>query len=869
MKNKYLYNVILTIIFVFALLLILNTISNKRLETKTMITEGQVDQLLTIVDSNLDVIIEEIYSDLNLINSSPDFIDFLETSEDSHLIDLITNIALQNEDYHQIRYIDSNGNEIIRLDNYDEIIYKDSIDLQNKSERDYFIETSNLPQNSFYVSKLGFNIENGVVTVPLEPVIRFAVPVYLDGEQKGVLVINFDGIVFLDMLQQNVDYFDFELNIGILDHTEYWSTSNDVLDRSLHFVTIAEQPNSIVFTFDGYDGIKTVEDNKYHSKRISFEIPNVSQVETSSNELQLLASYNLDDVKIVNFTVLDNPIYKYGFIVILSILFNFLLYAFSIKFDYVRVGKIYSFVSEFSQDGILVTDSKKNTLHSNKVFNAMYGVTTENIAGRYVKKIISADHRILNPKSKTSSKGFVWNINANGIYVLLKIRIENIQNYFGKTLNYVALYKPLKKFHVGINDIENKKDSVFNYLVIDFLEKQITKSYLGKNISILLLEPKSDTIVQYQDRIVYSHFESSSKIISANYNVLDTYYISNKTAVFIVEIPENKNLKQITNFLSSSLLEDSTLGEKNYILAKQIDKKNIEDSLQISFLMLELTKISDSKLSKSKPELYDAFRRHYKIINLLEGNLSDINFYLDYQSQRNVKTSAICGVEALIRIKDPELGYISPGEFIPVIEKMKRNKELLPIIINTVLKDLKRFSPSDINDLKVSINLSADDLEINNIVTNIINPIMNSDFDPAIFGFEITETTMVAEISKAETAMVLLKSTGFRTILDDFGTGYSSLSYVNQLNFDVIKIDRHFITDSGDKTQKILKTMVTLCELLKVTSVIEGVETKSQLKAAKDLDIDIYQGFYDSIPKSLDKVIDDYKNNTTTNNGKE
>lgn len=669
-------------------------------------------------------------------------------------------------------------------------------------------------------------------------------------------MINFDGVIFLDLLLQNVNYFDFSLTIGMTDELSYWSASNISLDDDFIYISQAEQPNSIVFNLDRNTTINIINQNIYYSHVVDIELSHQVTVFEESEAIYLLASYNLDDLLLLSTNIFYiHPLLKFIVSIFSGLLISGIMYFVISKFSMLRIERIYGFISDFSNDGILITDSKKHTIYTNTAFNTIFGVSPNLLIGKQASNRISAEHRLIVPVSQTRSTGSVWDVNGFGDFILLKIHLDKIYNIFGNIKNHVALYQPADELIFGIEDLDTNSKSNFNKLVIDFFKKQYHSIYKDSEITMFLLEQKNSLSQVQDEEVLYSHFKTLSNVISANFNVKTKYYISNKLVAFFIETSDSRDLNQVATTLRSLHMNDSILELDFYSVVHKLKHDDLENSLKVSFLMLELSKILNSNITTFNQEYYETYRRHTEIIKLLDMDFTEIGFYMDYQTKRCTSNSEIHSVEALLRIRDPKLGRIAPNEFIPIIENMNKTKDLIPIIMGIVFNDLDKNNISSESNINVTINLSVADLEVNHLIANIIEPILDSKYAPSMFGFEITETILVKEISKAESAISLLRSYGFKLLLDDFGIGYSSLSYISQLNFDVIKIDRHFISESNVRTATVLETIVLLCKQLNIKSVIEGVETIEQLNKAKQLGIDYYQGFYDSIPMSFDKAV--------------
>lgn len=160
------------------------------------------------------------------------------------------------------------------------------------------------------------------------------------------------------------------------------------------------------------------------------------------------------------------------------------------------------------------------------------------------------------------------------------------------------------------------------------------------------------------------------------------------------------------------------------------------------------------------------------------------------------------------------------------------------------------------DDIRLSFNLSANDIASSESMTRLLSVISRSGINPRRVDFEITETATLTDLEQAKTAIGLLKKWGVGISLDDFGTGYSSLSQVHQLALDTIKIDRSFVTDitTNPTSFKIVKSVLTLSRDMEVACIVEGVETAEALELLRTLGCSLIQGYYVSKPMKPESI---------------
>jgi diguanylate cyclase (GGDEF)-like protein/PAS domain S-box-containing protein len=257
----------------------------------------------------------------------------------------------------------------------------------------------------------------------------------------------------------------------------------------------------------------------------------------------------------------------------------------------------------------------------------------------------------------------------------------------------------------------------------------------------------------------------------------------------------------------------------------------------------------------------DKFLIEQKLRRAIEENQLSVF----YQPKIELKNFQVVGVEALIRWKDDQLGYIPPGEFIPIAEEADLMDKISDFILDVVSKDLRYFIDKFNKPLYMCINLSPTQFLHENLTTFIEQKFHKLNLPLQLLDIEITESVAIKFLDEAIEKMTMLKRMGIKIALDDFGTGYSSLSYLKKLPIDILKIDRSFIKDIhyNPQDQAIFKAILTVANSLGLIVIAEGVECKEQLQILMDEGCPEVQGFYFSkpLPKAqLEKYLIKYLN---------
>ena len=215
----------------------------------------------------------------------------------------------------------------------------------------------------------------------------------------------------------------------------------------------------------------------------------------------------------------------------------------------------------------------------------------------------------------------------------------------------------------------------------------------------------------------------------------------------------------------------------------------------------------------------------------------------------------LTSAEALVRWIHPELGFISPGMFIPLFEDNGYIKALDHYVWNETAKQIKIWQDKYNVNLPVSVNVSRIDMFDDKIVDTITSIVNKNKINPSNLYLEITESAYNNETDQIIEIINKLRNLGFKIEIDDFGSGYSSLNTLATLSFDCLKLDMKFVHDmfKNDKTLKMVGIVSDIAKYLNAILIAEGVETKEQLDKLKELKYDVIQGFYFSKPVSSDE----------------
>ena len=255
------------------------------------------------------------------------------------------------------------------------------------------------------------------------------------------------------------------------------------------------------------------------------------------------------------------------------------------------------------------------------------------------------------------------------------------------------------------------------------------------------------------------------------------------------------------------------------------------------------------------PEMQAHSARALQLGNALRQALTRGQLQLHYQPQILIQDGHVTGAEALLRWTHPELGSISPAEFIPIAEDSGQIIQIGEWVLRTAIKQLKDWMDSGLTPMVIAVNLSAAQFRQPNLpelVTGILDEV---GLPHKYLELELTEAVAMDDPQTAIEVMDKLHALGIRMSIDDFGTGYSSLSYLKRFKVYKLKIDQSFVRDITDDPddKAIVAAIINMASSLGMQTIAEGVETAGQLAFLRLQGCDEVQGYYFSKPLPADQ----------------
>jgi EAL domain-containing protein (putative c-di-GMP-specific phosphodiesterase class I) len=213
-------------------------------------------------------------------------------------------------------------------------------------------------------------------------------------------------------------------------------------------------------------------------------------------------------------------------------------------------------------------------------------------------------------------------------------------------------------------------------------------------------------------------------------------------------------------------------------------------------------------------------------------------------------------MEALIRWEHPEFGVLPPNDFIPLAEETGLIAPLGEWVLRSVAEQQKAWGAEGLPRVCVGVNLSGHQLQQANFGKKVRDILAETDLDPTLLEFEITETVIMQNPDLAASVLREFSAMGIRVSIDDFGTGYSSLAHLKRFSVSALKIDKSFIKDldRNETDAAIATAIIAMASNLNLQVVAEGVETIGQLHFLRDNNCDEVQGYLFSEPVTAERI---------------
>ena len=513
----------------------------------------------------------------------------------------------------------------------------------------------------------------------------------------------------------------------------------------------------------------------------------------------------------------------------------------------------------FSEEEIL-SKSLHEVVHPKDILQFL---TNIGLVVQGVKKLFQAELRYYNHKGEEIwTQTSISRLNdAENSRLICQIQDITAKHQAEEKLRYDASYDSLtelsnrtvfmKQLNKSVVRATDENDYEFAVIFVDLDKFKLVNDSIGHTVGDKLLVAVAKRLKKCLPAdCTLARFGSDEFLI-----LLDEDIEEEKLILLVEEIQKQVNL--VYGISGQEISITSSIGVVYY----DDIHNTAEDVLRDADTALHIAKTQ----GRSRYVFFDEQMRKKAISQMrLEKDLHRAvernELYLVYQPIIALADKKIVGFEALIRWNHPQIGFVSPLDFISIAEENGTIVKIGNFVLDEACRQLRIWQNAFVDDLPltVSVNVSAKQLLKKQLLTEVLEIFEKYQIAPNQIKLEITESVVVENSEAVISILKQFRAMGIKLSMDDFGTGYSSLSYLHKLPINTLKIDRSFVSQMTDETEsaEIVKTIVLLAKNLQLDIVAEGIETAEQHEILRDLGCEFGQGYHFSKPLNVEDATD-------------
>ncbi len=535
-----------------------------------------------------------------------------------------------------------------------------------------------------------------------------------------------------------------------------------------------------------------------------------------------------------------------------------------------------------TNEGVLLTDPSFVVTSTNRAYSRIAGQASEDVIGFKPEflGVMARDrdlfgHMQRDIQEKSQWEGELWTSRAGGERCALHLSITAIRDS----------EHAIERYAILVADITRRKEDEerihyqANYdaltglpnrtLLRDRLEQSMMLAR-RRSAKVVLMLVDLDGFKLVNDTL--GHDTGDKLLCEAARRLIDCVRGSDTVArlggdefaVVLSDFADERHAPVVAQRIIDAVSKPFALGGEEAFVSASVGITTFPDDAEN---VLDLLRNADSAMYRAKDKGKSNFQYFTADMNgevkerlFLKTGLSMAlergELMLHYQPKMGLRENWITGVEALMRWRHPDLGMISPGRFIPVLEESGLVMDAGVWAMREACRQFVHWQAQGLPAIPVAVNLSARQLRDDALVGLVDSVLAEAGVGPDALQIEITESMLMSEHAQVIRVLGALHDRGLTIAMDDFGTGYSSLSYLKRFPIDVIKIDRSFVADiaTDQDDAEIIRTIITMGQSLRRRVVAEGVEDGEQLRILKEYQCHEIQGFYFSPPLPAERI---------------
>ncbi|BAF69540.1 EAL domain-containing protein [Nitratiruptor sp. SB155-2] len=528
-----------------------------------------------------------------------------------------------------------------------------------------------------------------------------------------------------------------------------------------------------------------------------------------------------------------------------------------------------------AHEAITITDASGKILRVNKAFEDITGYKAEEVIGKNPSILKSGIHdkefyqQMWDAiKHQGYWKGEIYNKKKDGTIYPEVLSITAIKDENGEISNYVAHF-------FDVSELKEAEDEIKKRIELDLLTEVFNRKKMVEELEVVRKNAIKegycnafffidlDNFKYINDS--YGHFVGDEVLKEVAKNLkavvkdgdIVARIAGDEFALILVDLAKNKE-QAVHN---ATLVAEKLISE--YSGQKQIGGYDLDINFSIGIYIFpageqsvdEIITNADIAMYNSKKSGRNRFTFYNEALDLeskrflvmkkaIERGLKEKEFELYYQPKVDASNEKIVGMEGLLRWNSKEYGLLFPDKFFPYTRGNRLLYEITDYVLDEALQMIQILRESGYLEVKVSINISAEQFINRKYVETLLKKIQNSHYADGLI-FEIVEDALIQNVEYAKDLIKTFRKYCVEIAIDDFGTGYSSLSYLRDLDVDEIKIDKSFVLDLFEhQNDKLVEKIIEIGKIFGYKVTAEGVENAQSMQFLKERGCDYLQGFY-------------------------